>query len=59
MPIVTFTIEEVDEEIMQIVTQQQLTTLPGNTGRTDKPDIIKTLIDKAKAKGNGNARNQS
>lgn len=58
MSIKPFTMEEVDEEIMQIVLQQ--TTEPGKS--SGPPSIIKSMIDRVKAKrnsNNGNADNQT
>ena len=49
MTIKKFTMKEVDEEIMQIVQQQNV----GPAGTNGPPDIIKALMDRAKARGNG------
>ena len=57
MPIKRFTMKEVDEEIMQIVLQQQG---EGQQATSGPPNVIKSLLDKAKAKRNGgNANNQT
>jgi len=56
MAIKKFTMREVDEEIMQIVQQQP----GGQVGTGGPPNIIKALMNRAKAKRNGgNARNQT
>ncbi len=58
MAIEKFTMEDVDQEIMQIV--QQLTG--GSTKTAGPPDILKSILDRAKAprnRNNGNAENQT
>ncbi len=52
MTIKKFTMKEVDEEIMQIV-QQQNVGPTGQTGQGGPPDIIKSIMNRVKARGNG------
>ena len=50
MAIIKFTMEDVDAEILQIVQQQD----GGQQSSAGPRNIVRTLLDKAKAKRNGN-----
>ena len=56
MAIKKFTMDEVDKEILQIIQQQST----GQVASTGKPkNVLEQLMEKAKAKRNGNSGTQN